>query len=166
MQTPFDGEGVATRRRAVIENGVLKTLLYDLTTAKKAGVESTGNGQKGGYSSPVAIAPYSFSIEAGDASFDEMLAKVGNGIYITECKGFHAGSDAVTGDFSIESAGFRVRDGKRAEPIKSFTVAGNFFDLLKEIDTLGNEVRWGMPWGFTIFGSPDVLVKDMSIAGK
>ncbi|MBQ8310135.1 MAG: TldD/PmbA family protein [Clostridia bacterium] len=166
MQTPFDGEGVATGRRAVIENGVLKTLLYDLTTAKKAGVASTGNGQKGGYSSPVAIAPYSFSIEAGDASLDELLEKIGDGIYITECKGFHAGSDAVTGDFSIESAGFRVRNGKRAEPIKSFTVAGNFFDLLKEIDTLGNEVRWGMPWGFTVFGSPDVLVRSMSVAGK
>lgn len=166
MQTPFDGEGVATCRRAIIENGVLKTLLYDLTTAKKAGVESTGNGQKGGYSSPVSIAPYSFSIEAGTMSLDEMLEKISDGIYITECKGFHAGADAVTGDFSIESAGFRVRDGKKAEPIKSFTVAGNFFDLLKEIDSLGNEVRWGIPGGFTIFGAPDVLVRGMSIAGK
>ncbi len=166
MKTPFDGEGVATARRAVIENGVLKTLLYDLTTAKKAGVESTGNGQKGSYAAPVGIAPYNFSLEAGDATPDEMMAKVGTGIYITECKGFHAGADSVTGDFSIESAGFMIRDGKRAEPIKSFTVAGNFFDLLKEIDTLGSEIRWGIPMGFTVFGSPDVLVRGMSVAGK
>ena len=166
MQTSFDGEGVATARRNVIENGVLKTLLYDLTTAKKAGVQSTGNGQKGGYSSPVSIAPYSFGICAGDATQEELFAAIGEGIYITECKGFHAGANAVTGDFSIESAGFMIRGGKRAEPIKSFTVAGNFFDLLKQIDRLGNETKWGIPGGFTVFGSPDVLVRDMSIAGK
>ena len=166
MQTPFDGEGVATARRNVIEGGVLKTLLYDLTTAKKAGIASTGNGQKGSYASPVSIAPYNFSIAAGDATEEALFAAVGNGIYITECKGFHAGANAVTGDFSIESAGFMIRDGKRAEPIKSFTVAGNFFELLKQIDRLGNDVKWGIPGGFTVFGSPNVLVKGVSIAGK
>lgn len=164
--TPFDGEGVATCRRAVIENGVLNTLLYDLTTAKKAGKVSTGNGKKSGYAAPVSISPYNFSLQAGELSREELFARLGNGIYITECKGFHAGADSVTGDFSIESAGFMVRDGKRAEPIKSFTVAGNFFDLLKEIDAIGNEIRWGFPMGFTVFGSPDVLVKGMSVAGK
>ena len=166
MQTTFDGEGVATARKNVIEGGVLKTLLYDLTTAKKAGVESTGNGQKGGYSSPVSIAPYHFAIEAGALTEEELFAKVGNGLYITECKGFHAGANAVTGDFSIESAGFMIRDGKRAEPVKSFTVAGNFFELLKSIDLLGNEIKWGIPGSFTVFGAPDVVVRQMSIAGK
>jgi PmbA protein len=166
MQTPFDGEGVATMRRNVIENGVLKTLLYDLTTAKKAGVESTGNGQKGSYSAPVAIAPYNFAIAAGEDSLEELFEQVGNGVYITECKGFHAGANAVTGDFSIESAGFVIRDGKRAEPVKSFTVAGNFFDLLKQIDRLGNEIVWGIPGGFTVYGSPHILVRNVSIAGK
>jgi PmbA protein len=166
MQTPFDGEGVATMRRNVIENGVLKTLLYDLTTAKKAGVESTGNGQKGSYSAPVAIAPYNFAIAAGEDSLEGLFEQVGNGVYITECKGFHAGANAVTGDFSIESAGFVIRDGKRAEPVKSFTVAGNFFDLLKQIDRLGNEIVWGIPGGFTVYGSPHILVRNVSIAGK
>lgn len=166
MQTTFDGEGVATARRSVIEGGVLKTLLYDLTTAKKAGVESTGNGQKRGYASSVSIAPYSFAIQAGEATEAELFAAVGEGIYITECKGFHAGANEVTGDFSIESAGFMIRDGKRAEAIKSFTIAGNFFELLRQIDRLGNEVRWGLPMSLTIFGSPDVLLRGASIAGK
>ena len=165
MQTNFDGEGVATARRSVVQNGVLKTLLYDLTTAKKAGVESTGNAHRG-YTSPVFIAPYNFGIMAGDASEDELLAAVENGIYINECKGFHAGANAVTGDFSIESAGFMIREGKRAEPIKSFTVAGNFFDLLKQIERLGNEVKWGISGSLTLYGSPDVLVRGMSVAGK
>ena len=165
IKTPFDGEGVATARRAVVENGVLKTMLYDLTTAKKAGVASTGNGQKGSYAAPVAIAPYNFGLMAGDCDLDVLLSKAGEGIYITECKGFHAGANAVTGDFSIESAGFMIREGKLAEPVKSFTIAGNFFELIKNIDTLGNEVHWGIP-GRTVFGSPDVLVREMSVAGK
>ena len=165
IKTPFDGEGVATARRAVVENGVLKTMLYDLTTAKKAGVTSTGNGQKGSYAAPVSIAPYNFAIMSGEADFDTLLSKAGEGIYITECKGFHAGANAITGDFSIESAGFMIRDGKLAEPVKSFTVAGNFFGLIKDIDTLGNEIRWGIP-GKNTFGSPDVLVLGMSVAGK
>lgn len=166
MKAPFDGEGVATEKKSVVENGVLKTLLYDLTTAKKAGVASTGNGQKGGYSSPVSIAPYSFSILAGKDSEEALFEAIDDGIYITECKGFHAGANAVTGDFSIESAGFRIRNGRKCEPIKSFTVAGNFFDLLKRIDRLGNKVHWGLPGSFTTFGSPDVLVRGMGVAGK
>ena len=165
MKASFDGEGVATSRKFVIENGILKTLLYDLTAAGKAGVESTGNGQKASYAAPVGIAPYSFSIQAGKDTEEALFAAVGDGIYITECKGFHAGSNAVTGDFSIESAGFRIRDGKLAEPIKSFTVAGNFFDLMKKIDRLGDTVEWGLPGGFTVYGSPAVLVRGMGVAG-
>ncbi|MBQ8439171.1 MAG: TldD/PmbA family protein, partial [Clostridia bacterium] len=75
-------------------------------------------------------------------------------------------ANAVTGDFSIESAGFVIRDGKRAEPVKSFTVAGNFFELLKQIDRLGNEIKWAVPGSFTVFGAPDVLVRGVSVAGK
>ena len=165
IKTPFDGEGVATARRAIVENGVLKTMLYDLTTAKKAGVTSTGNGQKGSYAAPVSIAPYNFGLMAGECDLDTLLSMAGEGIYITECKGFHAGANAVTGDFSIESAGFMIRDGKLGEPVKSFTIAGNFFELIKNIDTLGNEVHWGIP-SRTTFGSPDVLVRNMSVAGK
>ncbi len=166
MQTTFDGEGVATACKNVIENGVLKTLLYDLTTAKKAGVASTGNGQKGSYAAPVSIAPYNFSVKPGEDSLEELFAAVQNGIYITECKGFHAGANDVTGDFSIESAGFLIKDGKKGAPVKSFTVAGNFFELLKSIDRIGNETKWGIPGSFTVFGSPHILVKNMSIAGK
>lgn len=166
MQTPFDGEGVATARRNVIENGVLKTLLHNLTTAKKAGVASTGNGQKAGYSSPIVIAPYHFSLTPGDADDDSLFASLGNGLYITQCKGFHSSANAVTGDFSIECAGFLIRDGKKGEAVKSFTVAGNFFDLLKQIEAVGNEVKWSIPTSFTVFGSPNVLVRSLSVAGK
>lgn len=166
IQTSFDGEGVATYRKNVVENGVLKTYLYDLTTAKKDGVESTGNGQRTSYASPVAIAPYCFCLEAGDKTLDELFAAVGEGIYITEIKGIHAGADAVTGDFSLESAGFRIRGGKLAEPVKTFTIAGNFLDLLRSVEALSDTVDFGFPGGFTTYASADVLIRGVSVAGE
>ena len=166
IQTAFDGEGVATARRAVVENGILKTLLFDLTTAARAGRESTGNGRRGGYSSPVTISPYHFSLAAGKDRQEDLFAAAPEGIYLTKCKGFHAGANSVTGDFSIDSEGFRIRGGKRAEPIRGFTVAGNFFELLKAIERVGDTVLWQVPTGLTCFGSPDLLVQNMSIAGE
>ncbi len=161
IQTPFDDEGVATYKKTVVENGVLNTLLYDLTTAIKTGKETTGNGRRGGN-----IAPFNFGICAGDETLEGLFAKASDGVYVTGVKGLHAGANAITGDFSVESEGFLVKDGKKAGPIKSFTVAGNFFDMLKSVDSLSNEVKWGIPGGFTVFGAPDVLIKDMSVAGK
>lgn len=164
--TPFDAEGVATHRKAVIENGVLKTLLHNRETARIAGVESTANASKASYSSPVGISPYAFTIEAGEDTEEELFRKAGDGIYVTEMKGLHAGANAVTGDFSIESAGYMIRDGKLCEAVKSFTIAGNFFGLLEDIDSLSNEVKCSVSGGLTSYGSPSVLVFQMSVAGK
>lgn len=164
--THFDAEGVATTRKNVIEGGVLKTLLYNLQTAAKAGVETTANASKASYASPVGISPYCFCLEAGEMTFDDLLTQAGDGIYVTEMKGFHAGADAVTGDFSIECAGFRIKDGRLGAPLKSFTVAGNFFSLLKEITAVADNVEVGFSGGFTCFGAPAILVPGMSVAGK
>ncbi len=165
MKCAFDGEGVATYRKNVVENGVLKTLLYDLATAKKVGVESTGNGQRHSYTSPVDVSPYNFYIKGGDRSFSELISTVEKGIYVTELKGLHAGADSVTGDFSIESAGFLIENGKLGGAVKSFTVAGNFFDLIKNIEALSDTVDFGIP-SLTAYGAPDALVRQMSVAGK
>lgn len=163
MQIAFDGEGVPTRRKNVVENGVLKTLLYNLMTAKKDGVETTGNAARGAAS--IGTRVYTFYINKGEMTRDELLAKAGNGIYVTAMKGFHAGANAVTGDFSIESEGFLLEDGKLGAPIKSFTVAGNFYELLKQISDVDNEIDFGGP-GFTRIVAPDVLVPGMSVAGE
>ena len=166
IQTNFDAEGVAAYRKSVVEGGVLKTLLHNRETAAVAGVESTGNASKGSYASPVAISPYAFCLEAGDMTLDQLLATAGEGIYVTELKGLHAGANPVTGDFSLESAGFRIKDGKLCEAVKSFTIAGNFFQLLKSVAAMSNEVELAVTGGFTTFGAPAVLIKDMSVAGK
>ena len=161
IQRSFDGEGFPTRTKRVVENGKLLTLLYNLTSAEKDGVESTGNSSRGG----TGTVTYTFYIEPGKTSRDELFKAAGEGIYITEMKGLHAGANAVTGDFSIESAGFMIRDGKLAEPVKSFTIAGNFFELLKNIDTLGSEIDLRAP-GFSRVAAPDLLVRDLPAAGE
>ena len=161
VQRSFDGEGFPTRTKRVVENGKLLTLLYNLTSAEKDGVESTGNASRGG----TGTVTYTFYIEPGTTSRDELFKKAGEGIFVTEMKGFHAGANAVTGDFSIESAGFMIRDGKLAEPIKSFTIAGNFFDILKNIDTIGSEIDLRAP-GFSRVAAPDLLVRDLPAAGE
>lgn len=165
MQTPFDAEGVATYRKNLIENGTLKTLLYDLTTAKKAGKTTTGNASRPSYDAPVSIAPYCMRIAGGSETPEAMRARMKDGLYITELKGLHAGANGVTGDFSIESAGFLVREGQLAAPVKTFTVAGNFFDLLMAIDGIADNVELGIP-SLSVMAAPDILVRGLSVAGE
>ncbi len=163
VQIPFDGEGVPTKSKNVVENGVLKTLLYNLMTAKKDGVQTTGNASRG--SASIGTRVFTFYINKGDITREELLKKADNGIFVTGMKGFHAGANAVTGDFSIESEGFLVENGEIGAPVKSFTVAGNFFDLLKQISDVDDELDFGGPGGTRIC-APDVLVPGMSVAGE
>lgn len=162
----FDGEGCPTHRKNVIENGKLVTLLYNLKTAAVAGCETTGNASRANYSASVGISPLSMYLAAGTLSEDELLAKAGNGVFINSLGGLHAGANPVTGDFSLQSSGFMIENGKKTIPVKSFTVAGNFYELLRKITDLSNEVIFPMPGGTTAFGSPCALVDSLSIAGK
>lgn len=166
VQMPFDAEGVATATREVVSGGVLNTLLYNLKTAKKAGKKSTGNAAKRGYASPVSISPYAFYVKPGEDSQEEVFAKVGDGLYITELNGMHAGADPKTGDFSLASGGFLIKDGKKAGPVKGFTVAGNFFQLLQDVELVGADLKFTTPNGFSAYGSPSVVIRELSVAGK
>lgn len=162
----FDAEGSPTHKKAVIENGKLNTLLYNLKTAAVAGKKTTGNASKGGYDAAVGIRPFTMYLEGGNMTEDELLAKAGNGVMITSLGGLHAGADAISGDFSLQSSGYMIENGKKAGYVKSFTVAGNFYDLLKNIVALADNCKLPRAMGMTTFGSPTVLVDGLSIAGK
>lgn len=163
-QCTFDGDAYATFTKPVIESGVLRTLLYNRQWALKAGCRSTGNA----VSTPAgsAIRPYSFYIAPGSICFDNLASQAGDGIYVTAMKGFHAGADAVSGDFSIESSGFLIRGGKVEGPVQGFTVAGNFFQMLKDIQAVGDDLEFDVTLSSFRTGSPSVLVSGLSIAGK
>ena len=163
---PFDAEGSPTYKKNIIENGVFKTLLYNMKTAAVAGVETTGNASKAGYDAPVGIRPFTFHLAAGEYTEEQLLQKAGNGVYITALHGLHAGANAVSGDFSLQSSGFMIEDGKKTIPVRSFTVAGNFYELLKNITAVADNVTLPMAIGKTAFGAPSVLAEGLSIAGK
>lgn len=158
----FDAEGVATYTKNVVENGVLKTLLHNLKSAKKAGVRSTGNAARGGYAGPVGIAPSNFFFQPGDKDLAALEAEMGDGLVITGMEGLHAGTNAVSGDFSLLSRGYLVRGGKRVQAVEQVTAAGNIYQLLKDIVAVGNDMR--VELGHV--RSPSVWVREISIAGK
>ena len=163
LQRPFDAEGSPTHRKNVIEHGVLKTLLYNLKTAAVAGKQTTGNASKAGYDAAVAVRPFTMYLAPGEASQEELLAGVEQGVLINSLGGLHAGANPITGDFSLQSAGFLVEGGKLTEAVKSFTVAGNFYELLRNITALGSDLKTP---GMGTFGSPTVRVDGLTVAGK
>ena len=162
----FDAEGSPTHKKHIIEGGKLNTLLYNLKTAAVAGKHTTGNASKAGYDSPVGIRPFTMYLEGGDISEEELLRKVGNGVYITDLSGLHAGANPISGDFSLQSAGYMIDNGVKTRYVKAFTVAGNFYDLLKNITALANNSHLPRAMGSTAFGAPTVLVEGLSVAGK
>ena len=162
----FDAEGSPTAKKAIIEKGVLNTLLYNLKTAAVAGKKTTGNASKAGYDSPVGIRPFTFYLEGGELTEEQLLAKAGNGVYITDLSGLHAGADAISGDFSLQSAGYMIENGVKTTYVKAFTVAGNFYELLKNIVALANNSHLPRAMGSTTFGAPTTMVEGLSVAGK
>ena len=159
---PFDAEGVATFTKAVIENGRLTTLLHNLKTARKAGVKTTGNAAKAGYAGAVNVSPSNFYLKPGEKTQAELLADMGDGLVITEVSGLHAGANPISGDFSLIAQGYTVKDGKKDQPVEQITVAGNFYQLLKNIRAVGSDLTFpGSP-----IGSPSVDVGEIAVAGK
>ena len=166
MPRAFDAEGCPTCRKNVIEKGELKTLLYNLKTANAAGKETTGNASKAGYDAPVDVRPFSMYLVGGQMSEEELLRQAGNGVYINSLGGLHAGANPISGDFSLQSAGYMIEDGRKTTHVKSFTVAGNFYELLKHIEAVANNSHLPSPMGKTAFGAPSTLVQGLSVAGK
>ncbi len=155
---PFDSEGVAVYRKPVIENGVLKTLLYNRMYAKRMGKETTGNA-----ASATAITPVGLYIEAGDCSSEELLARLGDGLYITGLAGLHAGVNAQSGDFSLQAEGFLVEGGKKTRPVKNITIADNFYTFINKITALSDKVKFR---SLGRFGAPEVMFSDIAVSGK
>ncbi|MDB8791631.1 TldD/PmbA family protein [Romboutsia sp. 1001216sp1] len=160
--TPFDDEGVATYKKELVSSGRLNTLLHNLKTAHKANTKSTGNGFKASFASSIGVECSNLYIEAGDKDLDELMKIVDEGIMITDLAGLHSGANSISGDFSLAAKGFYIKDGVKTHPIEQITVAGNYFELLKNIEVVGSDLKFPM----SNVGSPSVIVKELSVAGK
>jgi PmbA protein len=136
---PFDGEGLATRRTVVVENGVLKSYLLNTYTARKLGLRSTANASRGLAGAP-GVGVSNFFIAPGVHAADEIIASVAEGFYVTDMIGF--GFNCVTGDYSRGAAGWWIKDGKLAFPVEEVTIAGNFRDMLRGIKMIGSDLEF------------------------
>ena len=111
------------------------------------------------------MAPSNFYFQPGDISRDELLAFAGDGVMITSMAGLHAGVDTISGDFSLSAKGFLIEGGKVGRPVAQITLAGNFFELMKNIRCFADDLKFGFP-GRSWMGSASVLVDGLSIAGE
>jgi len=161
----FDDEGTPSEKTVVVENGRLNSLLHNLKTAKKAGVRSTSNAGRASAASPVDVAPSNFYIIPGEKNFDELVEQLGNGLVITEISGLHSGANAYTGDFSLLAKGKLIENGKTVRAVERITVAGSYLGLLKNIEEIGADLKFGIPGGSCI-GSPSLLIKGLMVSGK
>ena len=155
----FDDEGVPTSYKEIIQDGVLKTYLYNLKTAYKDGVSSTGNGVKGSYKGTVGISSFNLYIKPSSKSFDKMIENIKEGIFITDFAGLHSGLNTISGDFSLAGEGFYIKDGKIDRPLNQITISGNFFDLLKNIKDIANDIKFS----FSSVGSPSIMVEGLKV---
>ncbi len=166
MPMPFDAEGTPTHRKNIIENGVLNTLLYNLKTAAAAGKTTTGNGAKAGYDGKVSVRPFTMYLAGSDKTQQDLLAMAQNGVCIDSLGGLHAGANVISGDFSLQSSGFLIENGQKGAPVRSFTVAGNFFSLLQNIVAVANDIKEPTSLSPSAVIAPSTLVQGLSVAGK
>ncbi|MGH7231462.1 MAG: TldD/PmbA family protein [Nitrospiraceae bacterium] len=155
---PFDGEGLPTRKNAIVERGVLQNYLLDTYSGKKLGLVSTGNASRGVGESP-SVGPTNFYLLPGAVSPDEMIRSVREGLYVTELIGF--GINMVTGDYSRGAAGFWIENGELAYPVEEITIAGNLKQMLANIDIIGNDLEFRGR-----IASPTIKISEMMIAGN
>ncbi|MBS7527244.1 TldD/PmbA family protein [Fusibacter paucivorans] len=162
--TAFDAEGVATYKKALIEQGTLRTFLHNLKSANKDDVVTTGNAAKGSYKGTIGIAPFNVYIEPGSQSFNELLQPIEKGIYIVSLQGLHAGINTISGDFSLQCYGYVIETGRIGKPTSQITVSGNFFELLNGMDAVGDDLAFTiLGSGYT--GSPSVRISGLTISG-
>jgi len=160
----FDAEGVATQQKAIIENGVLKTLLYNLKSAAKDGVKSTGNASKAGLGGAIGTSVTNYYVVPSETSFDDMISGIEKGVIITGMGGLHSGVNPVSGDFSVSADGYVIENGKKSRAVEQITIAGNYYEVLKNITAVGNDLRF-QSTGHGGMGMPSILVDGIRVAG-
>ena len=154
---PFDAEGVATRRLAMVEDGVLASWFLDSATARELGFASTGHAQRGVSSTP-APGPSNLHLAAGNDTPEALMADIAEGFYVTDLIG--VGVNQVTGDYSRGASGFWIENGKRSYPVSEVTIAGNLIDMFQTLVPANDlEFRFGT-------NAPSVRVEGLTVAGR
>ncbi|HEY4380496.1 MAG TPA: TldD/PmbA family protein [Acidobacteriaceae bacterium] len=155
--SPFDGEGLPTRRTVLVENGILKNYVMNTYTARKLGMASTGNASRSLASNP-GIGAGNFFLQPGTLTPEQIIGDVQSGLYVTEVMGF--GVNLVTGDYSQGAVGLWIENGELAYPVEEITIAGNLKDMYKNISAIGNDLVFR-----SASAAPTLRIEGMTIAG-
>jgi PmbA protein len=156
--SPFDGEGVPTRRTVVIENGVLKSYMLNTYTAKKLGLQTTGNASRGLAGTP-GIGPGNYFLQPGEKTPKRLIAGIQEGLYVTEFLGH--GANLVTGDYSRGASGMWISGGEFAYPVEEITVAGNLKELFFNISEIANDLEFRGS-----VASPTIRIDGLIVGGE
>ena len=154
---PFDGEGLPTSRKNIVDNGVLATYLLDCYSARKLGLTPTGNASRGVGDSP-GVSTTNLYLEPASYTPEQIIGSVKQGLYLTETIGF--GVNTVTGDYSRGAGGIWIEDGELAYPVQEITIAGNLKDMIAGVEMIGNDLHWR-----SSTAAPTVKIAEMTIAG-
>jgi PmbA protein len=154
---PFDAEGVATRRLAVVEDGMLTSWFLDSATARELGFVTTGHAQRGVSSTP-APGPSNLHLSAGADTPEALMADIAEGFYVTDLTGM--GVNQVTGDYSRGASGFWIENGRRSYPVSEVTIAGNLIEMFRALSPANDlEFRFGT-------NAPTLRVEGLTVAGR
>ena len=159
---PFDDEGFPSQKLVLLEQGVLKTFMHNTETATKDGVLSTGHAARYGYRGTVGVSPSNFYLEPGTGTQSDLTTNISEGVLLTHVHGQHAGANPINGDFSLQADGFWIENGKVAHPLEVFTVAGNFLELLANIQAVADDLKFSLGG----IGGSSVRVSSLNIGGQ
>jgi len=156
--SPFDGEGIPTRRTVVIENGVLKSYLLNTYTAKKLGLQTTANASRGLAGTP-GISPGNYFLQPGSKAPEQLIGEIKEGLYVTEFLGH--GANLVTGDYSRGASGLWISGGELTYPVEEITVAGNLKEMFRNISEIANDLEFRGS-----VASPTIRIDGLTVGGE
>jgi PmbA protein len=160
---PFDGEGSPSRRTSLIEEGRLRTFLFDARTASKAGRATTGNARRSSYRTPPSVGTTNLIVRAGDGDLESLARRAGDGLLVTDVAGLHSGVNPVSGTFSVGASGRLIEAGELGRPVRELTIASDLVSMLRGVSAVGGEARW-VPFGGGV-KTPPILIAEMAISG-
>jgi len=138
---PFDGEGVASQRKVIIDQGILQGFLYDNYTGLKAGQASTGNGVRSSFRSLPGVGETNLILAPGSKEPNILMSDISTGMYITEVMGMHT-ANPISGEFSVGAAGIMIEQGQLTYPVRGVTIAGNLWEMLRDVEAVGSDLRF------------------------
>jgi len=161
---PFDDEGVPTRRKELISEGILQGYLHNTYTASRSGTRSTGNASRGTFRDRPQVGASNMFVQPGSGTREDIMREVDEGVLILQVVGAHAGANPVSGEISLGALGLSVKGGEPDQPLREITLAGKALDFLKNTVALGEDLRF-LPFQGSL-GAPTVAIEDVMISGR